>query len=178
MGVFAALMGLVLISFGVWLLRHMPASKFWHVTVRVLGTLSFIAAMMLIPSNSHKPEKVDDHFAQEWSHDKLIAALNRADPVFVEMTAAWCITCKVNHALAIDIPSTRRLFADNGVEYFVGDWTNQDPEITDYLNSFGRSGVPIYVYYGPRRADETRPDPVILPQILTPGIVAKAVSQE
>ena len=101
--------------------------------------------------------------------------LEGGDAIFVEITAAWCITCKVNHAIAIDVPSTRRVFSERGVQYLVGDWTNQNPEITQYLNGFGRNGVPIYVYYGPR-SNGVRPEPVLLPQILTPGIVAKAVT--
>lgn len=178
MGVFAALMGLVLIAFGVWLLRHMPRTKFWHAVIRILAILSFIAALLMIPGNSHNPAPEPGNFAQEWTHDKLITALNGRDPIFVEMTAAWCITCKVNHALAIDVPSTHRLFTEKNVQYFIGDWTNQDPDITDYLNDFGRSGVPIYVYYGPRGSDKKRPEPVLLPQILTPGIVAKTISPD
>ena len=73
-------------------------------------------------------------------------------------------------------PSTRRVFNEHNVKYLVGDWTNQNPEITQYLNGFGRNGVPIYVYYGPPGDNGNRPEPVLLPQILTPGIVAKAVT--
>ncbi|MCD8562918.1 MAG: hypothetical protein LRY54_02465 [Alphaproteobacteria bacterium] len=58
----------------------------------------------------------------------------------------------------------------------VGDWTNYDPVITEYLSKFGRNGVPLYVYYAPPSPEGKRPNPVILPQILTPGIVAQAIS--
>ena len=92
------------------------------------------------------------------------------------MTAAWCITCKVNHAVAINTMATRKAFADRGVQYLIGDWTNEDPAITEYLNNFGRNGVPIYVYYGPRDANGARPDPVLLPPILAPGSVAKLIT--
>ena len=174
MGVFAALMGLVLIAFGIWLLRHEPAKLLWKNLVRVFAILAFLAALMLIPGGTQKPEK-STGFSQEWSPQKLSQLLEGGDAIFVEMTAAWCITCKVNHAIAIDTPSTRRVFSERNVQYLVGDWTNQNPEITQYLNEFGRNGVPIYVYYGPR-SNGVRPEPVLLPQILTPGIVAKAVT--
>ncbi|MBP7721102.1 MAG: thioredoxin family protein [Alphaproteobacteria bacterium] len=174
MGVFAALMGLVLIAFGIWLLRHEPAKLLWKNIVRVFAILAFLAALMLIPGGTQKPEE-STGFSQEWSPQKLSQLLEGGDAIFVEMTAAWCITCKVNHAIAIDVPSTRRVFSERGVQYLVGDWTNQNPEITQYLNGFGRNGVPIYVYYGPR-SNGVRPEPVLLPQILTPGIVAKAVT--
>ena len=98
------------------------------------------------------------------------------EPVFVEMTAAWCITCKVNNAAAINIPSTKKAFADNNVQYLIGDWTNQDPEITKYLDSFGRNCVPIYVFYGAPENGQ-RPEPKVLPQILTPQIVKDFVTK-
>ncbi len=177
MGVFAALMGLVLIAFGIWLLRHEPVTMIWKNLVRVLALLSFLAALLLIPSGpAGKTDPSVPAMGEAYDPAKLAGALEGSEPVFVEMTAAWCITCKVNHAIAIDVNSTKKVFADNAVRYFIGDWTNQDPGITKYLNEFGRSGVPIYVYYGPRDANGTRPEPVLLPQILTPGIVAKAVT--
>ncbi|MGB4108112.1 MAG: protein-disulfide reductase DsbD domain-containing protein [Alphaproteobacteria bacterium] len=175
MGVFAALMGLVFIAFGIWLLRHEPAKLLWKNLVRLFAILAFLAALMLIPGGTQKPEEAAG-FGETWSPQKLSHLLERSDPVFVEMTAAWCITCKVNHAVAINIPSTRRLFEDKNVKYLIGDWTSQDPKITEYLNEFGRGGVPIYVYYGPRVNNGERPAPVLLPQILTPGIVAKTVN--
>ena len=115
------------------------------------------------------------NFSQAWSPEKLDASLNTRDPVFVEMTAAWCITCKVNHAVAIDRDATRKLFAAKHVHYLIGDWTNQDNRITEYLNSFGRNGVPVYIYYAAPDASGKRPAAKILPQVLTTGIVADAV---
>ena len=92
------------------------------------------------------------------------------------MTAAWCITCKVNEKVALAIDSTREIFEKNNVRYLKGDWTNQNPEITNFLEEYGRSGVPIYVYYGPRMKSGARPEPVVLPQILTPGIVQDTIN--
>jgi thiol:disulfide interchange protein len=110
--------------------------------------------------------------AQSTVRAVLQQSLKGNEPVFVEMTAAWCITCKVNHKIAIDIPSTRKLFEDMQVRYLIGDWTNEDPDITKFLQSYGRSGVPIYVYYGPRDpATGKRPDAKVLPQVLTPALV-------
>ena len=94
------------------------------------------------------------------------------------MTAAWCITCKVNHAVALNTQSTKSLFAKMHVDYLVGDWTNKDASITRYLQSYGRSGVPLYVYYpAPNAQSGQRPAPVILPQILTPALVTKYLTQ-
>ena len=179
MGVLAALMGLVLIAFSIWLLRHMPATKTRRTGIRILAVISFIVALMIIPGNTpHVPteQPTAQSFGESWTPDKLAEMLKGDKPVFVEMTAAWCITCKVNHAVAINTMATRKAFADRGVQYLIGDWTNEDPAITEYLNMFGRNGVPIYVYYGPRDANGARPEPVLLPPILAPGSVAKLIT--
>ena len=113
-----------------------------------------------------------------YSPPALEEALKSDRPVFVEMTAAWCVTCKFNHKVAISTPKTRQIIEDEHIIYLVGDWTNYDADITSYLESFDRRGVPLYVYYG-RPAPETgvRPAPKLLPQLLTPGIVERALRQ-
>jgi thiol:disulfide interchange protein DsbD len=171
MGVLTALMGMVLIGFGVWLLTHKPDHGFWRIFVRILAVLSFVAAIVFLPAGDKSQRQItttEIAFGEAYSAENLAAALETEAPVFVEMTAAWCITCKVNHAVAINIDSTKKLFADKGVRYLIGDWTNQDGEITKFLNQYGRNGVPIYVFYG-QPVEGQRPEPVVLPQILTPG---------
>jgi thiol:disulfide interchange protein len=178
-GVFGGLMGLVLIAFGIWLLRHTPQKRYWRYKVRILALVSFIAAFLMIPAAEMTPPATTKNafiFGEVFTPETLQQKLATKAPVFVEMTAAWCITCKVNHAIALNIDSTKKVFADNDVQYLVGDWTNQDARITEYLNSFGRNGVPIYVFYGrPDPATGKRPEPEVLPQLLTPGIVASYI---
>ncbi len=95
------------------------------------------------------------------------------------MTAAWCLTCKVNERVALATDSTQTLLKDHHITYLLGDWTNRNPEITDFLERYGRNGVPLYVYYGPRElSSNKRPDPVVLPQLLTPGLVADILSEK
>ena len=72
--------------------------------------------------------------------------------MFVNMTAAWCVTCLVNERVAISSDAVRRAFAEHHVAYLKGDWTRQDPKITAYLRQNGREGVPLYVYYPPHAA--------------------------
>ena len=91
-------------------------------------------------------------------------------PVFVNFTADWCITCKVNEAVALGTDTTQALFLREGVRYFVADWTNEDPMITQALSRYGRVGVPLYLVFHP---DAT--NPVILPQILTETMIAQAL---
>ena len=69
--------------------------------------------------------------------------------MFVNMTAAWCVTCLVNERVAISSDAVRHAFADHHVTYMKGDWTRQDPQITNYLRENGRDGVPLYVYLPP-----------------------------
>jgi thiol:disulfide interchange protein DsbD len=91
-----------------------------------------------------------------------LAALRAAHrPVFVDMSAAWCITCLVNERVALSPAPVRAAMRRLGVTYLVGDWTRQDPAITAYLKQFGRTGVPLYVYY------PAHGEPQVLPQILT-----------
>jgi thiol:disulfide interchange protein DsbD len=100
-----------------------------------------------------------------------LAALRAANrPVFVDATAAWCITCLVNEDAVLSRDSVKSAFASKKVVYLVADWTNRNPEITALLKENGRSGVPLYLYYAPGAAK-----PRILPQILTESLVLGAL---
>lgn len=174
----AALLGALLIAFGIWLFRHQPTDKFYKTSVNIIAIICILLAFGFLPMRATTPEGAPKTatFSQPYSVTTYERALASDNAVFTEMTAAWCITCKVNAAVALDIPSTQTLFADNNVEYLVGDWTNEDPEITKYLKKYGRNGVPLYVFYGAPNAETgERPEPVILPQLLTPGIVAETI---
>lgn len=91
-------------------------------------------------------------------------------PVFVNMTADWCITCLANEQTTLSSERVLQAMKDNDITYMKGDWTNEDPEITAVLERFNRPSVPLYVLY----PGDTSKEPVILPQILTPGLVAEA----
>jgi thiol:disulfide interchange protein DsbD len=108
--------------------------------------------------------------AEVFTTARLNALRAAGKPVFVNLTAAWCVTCLVNDRLALDRPAVQRGFTEAGVTYLVGDWTRADPDITAYLKEHGRSGVPLYVYY-PRGDGQ----PIVLPQILTPGLVLTVI---
>ncbi len=95
------------------------------------------------------------------------------EPVFVDFTADWCISCKFNERTAIDVPAVREAFSKSGIVPMKADWTNANPEITAALKKFGRVGVPFYVLY-PRGASD---QPIILPEILTQSIVLEALSK-
>lgn len=172
-GVLQILIGMSAIGFGIWLFGKSTGK----IILKALAIITFIiAGFMLIMPTAQMNETGSSQtqkFGESFSTEKLNTLIANEDtPIFVEMTAAWCITCKANHAIAINKTSTKKAFADNKVRYLIGDWTNQDPEITKYLNSYGRNGVPIYVFYGARdKASGQRPAAKVLPQILTPKTI-------
>ncbi|HUG44894.1 MAG TPA: protein-disulfide reductase DsbD domain-containing protein [Sphingomicrobium sp.] len=104
--------------------------------------------------------------AQLWSEAAVQRQLAAGRPAFVYFTADWCLTCKVNEAAAIDREVVRDAFRAEGVEVFAGDWTGGDPEITRFLESRGRAGVPLYLWYEPGVAQ-----PEELGQVLTPSML-------
>jgi thiol:disulfide interchange protein len=100
-----------------------------------------------------------------WSEAAVARQLAAGKPAFVYFTADWCLTCKANEAAAIERADVRRAFKSNGVKVLAGDWTNGDPAITRFLDSRGRAGVPLYLWYNPGRPAEE------LPQVLTPAML-------
>jgi thiol:disulfide interchange protein DsbD len=108
---------------------------------------------------------------EAFTPEKLAQYRQSGRPVFVDATAAWCITCLVNEEAVLSRDSVKSAFADRKVAYLVADWTNQDPAITQLLKDNGRSGVPMYLYYAPGARK-----PVVLPQILTEAGVLAALN--
>ena len=112
--------------------------------------------------------------SEQWSEARVASLAQQGRPVFVYFTADWCLTCKVNEAAAIDRSEVRDAFGKAGVKVLAGDWTNGDPAITRFLESRGRAGVPLYLWYRPGEAPEE------LPQVLTPAMLidrARALSK-
>ncbi|MEM6781933.1 MAG: thioredoxin family protein [Pseudomonadota bacterium] len=174
MGVLITLMGLVTLVFGIWL------GKKNLKTLAILALLVSIIPFFSVKTDPYRggiPQEISENRNwQDFTPDALDLALSQNDPVFVNMTAAWCITCKVNERVALNIDETKMLFSKRNVQYFKGDWTNRDPNITKYLETYGRNGVPLYVYYGPHsELTGQRPEAKVLPQLLTPAIVRDSI---
>ncbi len=108
--------------------------------------------------------------AAPYSAARLATLRAAGRPVFIDLTAAWCITCQVNERSTLATAPVQSLFKDKNVAVLVGDWTDRSQAITALLDENHRAGVPLYLYYPPGGAVE------ILPQLLTPGIVAHALS--
>ncbi|MCD6671970.1 MAG: thioredoxin family protein [Burkholderiaceae bacterium] len=108
---------------------------------------------------------------QPWSEERVREAREAKRPVFVDFTAAWCVSCQANKRLVLERDSIIAEMAERGVVRLKADWTNRDPRITEALARFGRNGVPLYLVYRP---DE--PGPRVLPELLTMGIVREALA--
>ncbi len=167
-GVALALGGLVLMAFGLWW-RHASGAS-------AVGTIAAVASVVLALGASTwiKPVAADvraESSTEAYSAERLAELRAQNKPVFVNLTASWCISCLVNERVALSRPEVKEAFAKAGVTYLKGDWTREDPKITAVLKAHGRSGVPLYLYYAPGATEAQ-----VLPQILTPGLVIEAVS--
>ena len=183
-GVLYALGGMILIAFAIWLLKiRGPASPaaWLRRGVAAIAVLLALAAVIKLEdgpataaSASGGPSAgVNFDGWERFSRDRMNQAVAAKKPVFVDFTAAWCITCLVNERVALETPGTRHAFEQTGTVKLKGDWTNRDPEITALLKELGRAGVPLYLYW-PAGADK----PLILPQVLTEAsIVAQLTAK-
>jgi thiol:disulfide interchange protein DsbD len=107
---------------------------------------------------------------QPWSADKVQARVAQGQPVFVDFTAAWCVTCQVNKKTTLSNTEVLADFQARNVALLRADWTRQDPAITAALTRLGRSGVPVYVLYRPQQA------PLVMTEILSPAQVRAALA--
>jgi thiol:disulfide interchange protein DsbD len=110
--------------------------------------------------------------AEAWSPERVAALRGEGRPVFVNFTADWCVTCKVNERVALSDRRVAEAFERSGVVYLKADWTARDAVIAEALTRHGRSGVPLYLLYGAGGGE-----PQVLPQLLTPGAVVRALEQ-
>jgi thiol:disulfide interchange protein DsbD len=178
-GVIYALGGMVLIAFAIWLMRTSSAmgsagtigSWLRRGAAAVAVLLAFAAVLKLedgpAAASSNGPSQgVSFEGWERFSRDRMTQAAAAGKPVFVDFSAAWCITCLVNERVALETPAVRKAFEQTGTVKLKGDWTNRDPEITGLLKELGRAGVPLYLYWAPGA-----PSPKILPQVLTEASV-------
>ncbi len=166
-GMALLLMGCVLITLALWLW----SDKLWQ---RVVSASCAALAIAILTSPLMKPASSVAQNNGEWqvySPQTLADLRSQGTPVFLNITADWCITCLANEEVTLSTDEVEQAMKAAGVVYMKGDWTNRDPIITALLKDYGRTGIPLYVAYPP---DPQKPG-TVLPQILTNAIVIDAL---
>jgi thiol:disulfide interchange protein len=174
-GVLTVLGGLLLVGFAAWCYGLAQASAGrWLGRGAALAAVALAAA--LLPGLSAAPaaqaEAAPAEGIEPYTPARLASLRADGRPVFVNMTAAWCVSCLVNERVALAPSAVRDAFATHRVAYLKGDWTRGDPAITAFLREHGRDGVPLYVYYPAGSGT-----PTVLPQILTEAAVLEQLDK-
>jgi thiol:disulfide interchange protein DsbD len=167
------LMAGVLVGAAAWWWGRTPAKpSASHLSKSLPGGGLLVLAIAL--ASPHASDPVRSEAAQDWaawSPDAVSDARVAGRTIFVDFTAAWCISCQVNKKLVLESESVRQAFAEKEVLLLRADWTRQDPTITAALAEFGRNGVPLYLVYRPKH-DTAQ----VLPELLTSDVVIDALT--
>ncbi|MGC1463280.1 MAG: thioredoxin family protein [Terracidiphilus sp.] len=172
----ALLASFLLLAVAGWFLGRWPAKR-WATIVAAAILLVAIAVSALAPGKlAAAPETSGapsvQGLWQPWSQEAVTRSLGAGQPVFVDFTASWCLSCQVNERVALGRPEVIQAFQARNVVLMKADWTRHDEAITQALTALDRSGVPAYALYTPGQSA-----PAMLPEVLTPGIVTDALGK-
>jgi thiol:disulfide interchange protein DsbD len=180
LGLGAALAGVLLVAFAAWAYQKSKGStaagRLTAIVTAAAAVLLAIALPVRLASVATAAPVAATTSSSEESWQPYDAARVQTleasgAPLLVNFTASWCLTCLVNERNAFADPAVLKVFRQKGVTLMKGDWTNQDTAITQALAHFGRAGVPLYVVYNGKPGSS---EPVVLPQLLSAGIVENA----
>ncbi len=167
------LAGLLMFALIIWMKRLFTNATTYRLIATVLLVATFVFTLHTV--NAIEPTKSEaihgETKAIPYSPDALADLRATGKPVFINATAAWCITCQVNAKTAIHTDAVMAAFAKHNVTYMVADWTRKNQHISNLLASFGYQGVPLYIFYPANNGE-----PVILPQVLTPSIILETIN--
>lgn len=162
------------VAFWIWFAQRMKSERTKQFFL-MLGFILSFASLVSLPQEKLTAEvSTSAAFAwKEFTPEAVKEELKSGKAVFIDFTAAWCITCQVNKKLVLNTEEIQRLFKDNEVQLYKADWTDRNPVITQALAQYGRNSLPLYVYY---KAGSQEPH--LLPEILTPRIVKDLFNKE
>lgn len=171
-GVLVAAIVLVAVAFAAWLMGR-PTLAF-GLRAGIAVAVCLLAVAIALPALPAAPPQAtaiaapaaNRHY-ETFSPDRVAQLRAAGRPVFVNLTAAWCISCKVNEQVALNTAGFKQALLDHNIAYLKGDWTVRDDTITAVLTAYGRAGVPLYLLF----PADPKADAIILPQLLTPAIV-------
>ncbi len=168
LGYFAIGLATAALVLGLWIQYRFREGTLRILALVVLG-LSIAGALYKVSKAVPKTYVESSGAWAPYSDAALREHLKAGQPVFVDFTAAWCLTCQINKKLVLDRASMQEFFRQKGVVLLLADWTGRDPLITQALERQGRIGVPLYLAYPPGRGEAK-----VLPQILTESVVREA----
>jgi thiol:disulfide interchange protein DsbD len=175
-GVMIALAGALLVALAAWIFGIAQHGRGRGLVPRALALAAIVGTIALLPQlravAAPSPTAEASAGSEPFTGARLAALRREGRPVFVNMTAAWCITCLVNERTALSTAAAKAALKDKGIAYLKGDWTNQDPEITAFLRAFGRDGLPFYALYPAGGGD-----PVVLSTVLTEAYLVAALER-
>ena len=178
-----ALGGMIVLALIAWIFdstrntsgaKRLAANGVVLVATLVTVGVSFQAVNVLAAAPTQVAQGGAGQHWEAYSPPRLVELREQGKPVFINLTAAWCITCLVNEKVALSQPAFKELLQKEGIAYLKGDWTSQDARISALLKQYGRSGVPLYLFYPSGTGSEA----VVLPQILTHDIVSSALRSQ
>jgi thiol:disulfide interchange protein len=159
------LVGLLILAIGGWILGRWPARRWGYIAASATA-----AAALALPLVTAQTDRLQ---WQPYSNAALAEAQAQGKPVFVDFTAAWCLSCQVNEKAVLQDHNVEQELLRRHYVLLRADWTRYDPEITSELSRIGRSGVPTYVIISGPGEKETH----VLPELLTRGVVLDAIRQ-
>jgi thiol:disulfide interchange protein DsbD len=163
-----------------WILGQFKSQWKRHLSVLLSLTLTLWLAWPLIFTQNSKARSSTQQSTQDYSGipyenfsaNKRDEALRQGRPVYVDFTATWCLLCQVNKRVVFPDTQVQELFRSKNILLLKADWTDKNESLLRELESFGRSGVPLNVYYDPKNSR-----PIVLPSVLGPQSVIDAISQ-
>ena len=153
----------VAIAFGCWLLgRH--TSGFGNILRQLtIGASLFVAVALPWQQINNSQSPADTSRWQSYSPELVKQLRSEGRPVFINLTADWCLTCIANERISLHADTVEAAFTAQNIVTLKGDWTNTDPQITALLSEYGRSGVPLYLWFPANRPGKAD----VLPQLLS-----------